>query len=81
MDALSIISLMQSFQDIIDAFPSRRHLAEKMGVQVEAVQKWRQRNSIPPEYDLRLVDAASAAEISLGLEDIARLRCASADAA
>jgi hypothetical protein len=54
---------MQSFAAVIDAFPSAEALGDAIGVPGGTVRQWRLRDSIPPEYWPRVVEAATAAKI------------------
>lgn len=60
--------------DILGRWPSRKELAEDIGKGVIVVHRWHQRKSIPAEYDLDLVEAASKRGIGLSLEDLAKAR-------
>lgn len=52
---------MDTFSGIIELWPSSVDLASKIGVEADAVRKWKARNSIPPEYWESLIVAASQA--------------------
>lgn len=65
-------------RNIILLWPSRRVLAEDMGVDVVVVHRWWQRRSIPAGFDAKLIDAARRRELPLSFE---RLALARADAA
>ena len=58
---------MESYRDIIDAWPSRRALAEDLGVDYETVKKWRQRDSIPAAHWPALVKAARRRKVRVTL--------------
>lgn len=60
--------------DILGRWPSRKELAEDIGKGVIVVHRWHQRKSIPAEYDLCLIEAASRRGIGLSLEDLAEAR-------
>jgi hypothetical protein len=49
---------MRSVSDIFALWPSGAALARDIGRPYQTVQAWKQRGSIPPEYWLRLVEAA-----------------------
>lgn len=42
----------------IDQWPIRADLAAEVGVSVDTVHKWTQRGTIPPEYHLKVIEAA-----------------------
>ena len=46
--------------DFIRQFPSLRELANELGLPVPTVTRWRDRNSIPGKYWLRIEHAARA---------------------
>ena len=59
-------SLPMKFTDhrsIIDQWPSRAELAKDMGVSYDSTKKWRQRNSIPADYWLKIVRHAIKRDI------------------
>jgi len=65
---------MQTFTDIIDAWPSRQILAEDLQVGVTKIAVWRHRRSIPPAHWLALVEAARHRGVNgVSLEDLARI--------
>jgi len=49
---------MNNFQELIDAWPNMRILAEDLNINHSTVLKWRQRNSIPADFWLTLIEAA-----------------------
>lgn len=51
---------MQSFSDVIRLWPSRGDLAADCCVPYGHVQQWERRDSIPPQYWPRLIEAAKA---------------------
>jgi hypothetical protein len=63
----------QSFQDVLALWDSPDALAEAIGVKVETVRKWRQRDSIPSDYWLRLLESARATGKPVTADDLARL--------
>lgn len=56
-------------RDIIRLWPTVPELAEQIQVQPARVYKWGDRNSIPPEFWRRLIDAGEGAGISLTVDD------------
>ena len=54
----SVCGMPETFKAAIDLWGSPINLGEDLGVSVERVRKWRQRNSIPGEYWLPVVEAA-----------------------
>lgn len=65
---------MKRFQEIIEKWPSRRDLAEDLGVNLYAVHHWHNRGRIPARYDAALVGAAKARDISIDFADLAMAR-------
>ena len=61
-------------RQVISMFGSPSALARAIGASREAVKKWSQRDSIPGEYDIAIVDAAAAAGLAITLADLARGR-------
>lgn len=59
---------------ILSLWPSRQELADDMGLPLFAIHRWHQRESIPPEYDLRLLDAAANRNIPLLWRDLMKAR-------
>lgn len=49
--------MTQTFRDIIDLWPSPDALAGEVGSKAETVRKWRQRDSIPAEWWLPVIEA------------------------
>lgn len=65
---------MKRFQEIIEQWPSRRELAEDVGVNLYAVHHWHNRGRIPARYDADLVRAAKRRKIRLDFADLALAR-------
>ena len=65
---------MHKFQEIIERWPSRRELAEDVGVNLYAVHHWHNRGRIPARYDAALVKAAKRRKIRLDFSDLAMAR-------
>jgi hypothetical protein len=59
---------------ILHLWPSRQMLADDLGLDLFVIHRWFQRKSIPPEYDLRLLDAASNRNIPLLWRDLMEAR-------
>lgn len=65
---------MQTFSQIIDALGGYAKAADAIGVPAGTVSAWKTRDSIPPAYWHRLVNAATAQGISgVSLETLARM--------
>lgn len=58
-------SMMKTFVEVIDRWPSINELASDIGEKPFKVAKWKQRNNIPADYWLRLISAARKRRISL----------------
>lgn len=59
---------MNSFEQIINAWPSIGEFANDMGVNVETARGWRKRDSIPAKYWKRLLNKASQRNISISAD-------------
>lgn len=72
MEKTSIIDLgMDHFSSVcplISQWPSRKGLAEDLGVTVDRVHKWAQANAIPAKYHYDLLRAANRRSIPLTAE-------------
>lgn len=70
---MSIIQLM-TFKDIIDRWPkpAMRTLSDDLGLPYISVNKWRKRDSIPPEYWIDLLKIARKRRISLSCKELAQ---------
>ena len=55
---------MQRISDILAKWPSTTDLAVDLGVKRGLLAVWRHRNRIPPQYWLRLTEAATRRRIS-----------------
>lgn len=51
---------METFIDLIDAWPTLSAFADDIGVSYEAAKAWRRRNSVPAPYWGRLIECAAA---------------------
>jgi hypothetical protein len=65
--------MTQSFRDIIDLWPSPDALAGEVGSKAETVRKWRQRDSIPAEWWLPVIEAGKARGHALTADTLAAL--------
>lgn len=54
---------MNSFRDIIAAWPSRQDMADDLGQPIAAINMWHHRDSIPPPYWYMMVAAAKERKI------------------
>ena len=65
---------MQTFSQIIDALGGYAKAADAIGVPAGTVSAWKTRDSIPPAYWHRLVNAAGSQGIAgVSLETLARM--------
>lgn len=65
---------MQTFSQIIDALGGYAKAADAIGVPTGTVSAWKTRDSIPPAYWHRLVNAATAMNLAgVSLEALARM--------
>ena len=60
-------------KSIIDGFPSRRQLADILGVSVARVQKWAQGGAIPAAFHAEFIEAAQAHDLPVDADMITRL--------
>jgi hypothetical protein len=67
------MSRIENFRDVVALWGSPEAMASAIGVKVEAVRKWRQRDSIPSEYWLRIVESAKSTDKPITADDLARL--------
>lgn len=63
---------MDSFSELVRAFPTRSVLAKGCGVDYVVAQQWNVRDSIPPEYWPDVLRTAAANEIQLTVDDLVR---------
>jgi hypothetical protein len=63
-----------TFSHLIEQWPSLAELAADIGQKPEAVQKWKQRNSVPSVHWLALIDAAKRRGIKLSMETLAQIQ-------
>lgn len=61
-------------RDIIGRWPSRKTLAQDTGRSPVTVHSWWQRNSIPADVDVVMVEAARERGFALTYEELARTR-------
>lgn len=73
--------MVQSFRHIIGLWPSPDALAVDIGAKVETVRKWRQRDSIPADRWLAVIDAAKARGEIISSDDMAALAARSPEIA
>ena len=71
---------MRSFADVIRLWPSAEQLADDLRIKGVTVRQWRNRNSIPAEHWIRLIEVARARALSVTLDDLARLAANPPDA-
>lgn len=65
----------ESVPELIDLWPSQTTLAADLGEEdATLVRMWKYRQRIPAEYDVRIVDAATARGLPISFETLARLR-------
>jgi hypothetical protein len=65
--------MSKSFRDVIAEWDSPDALAKDVGANAERVRKWKQRDSIPAEYWLRLSRAAAKRGKPIELHELAVL--------
>jgi hypothetical protein len=63
----------QGFSEIINYWDSPDHLANAIGAKYATVIKWRQRNNIPAEWWLDIVDAAAVIKKRVTVDELAVL--------
>ncbi len=57
--------MIKNYADVIDLWESYDALASDVGATVYSIRKWRQRDSIPPEYWRALVESAAKRGIAV----------------
>lgn len=65
---------LDSFQSVIDLWPSRKAMADDLDVKLHRIHHWHHRNRIPADFDLRLLSAASKRNIPLHWRQLMGLR-------
>lgn len=60
------MSNISSIRELIDAWPTRKALADEVGANVEAVHKWASVNRIPADWQAAVIVAA----LNMGLKGI-----------
>lgn len=65
--------MAQTFREIIGLWPSPDVLAAEIGAKPETVRKWRQRDSIPAEWWVAIIEAAKARGNELTTDNLASL--------
>ena len=63
---------ISTIKQLISAWPRRQALADDLGVNLARVHKWAQSGSIPAEFQLRVIDAATARGIAITAEEMLR---------
>ena len=66
---------------IFDAWPTVADMARDIGKKPVTVRSWRNRGSIPGEYDLLIIERAKLRGVDIRLEDLAQARAARASQA
>jgi hypothetical protein len=64
---------------VIELWPSAEAMAADIGEKGVTVRAWKQRENIPADRDLKLIEAAGRRGIGLTLEHLARLRAGQTD--
>ena len=65
--------MVDDFRDVIAIWDTPHELATQVGVRVEAIRKWHQRDRIPPHYWQRIIEAAQAKGQALSADDLTRI--------
>jgi hypothetical protein len=65
--------MIKDFRDVVDLCGSPAHLAAALGVEAEAVRKWRQRDRIPSEYWHGVLKVARRLGVRMSADDLTRL--------
>ncbi len=77
----TVRSMVNSFRDVIGLWPSLSAAAQETGASYEQVKKWRERDSIPGQWWLSVVQAAARRQIRLSVEDLALIAADGGDRA
>lgn len=59
--------------ELVGLWPSRRELAEDVGVMTDRVHKWAKANAIPAGFHLAVLNAAARRGFAVTAEDMVRL--------
>lgn len=65
--------MRRSFTDIVDLWGPADVLAAEVGVKPASVRKWRQRQSIPANYWMKVVRSPVAVAAGITIEEMAKL--------
>jgi hypothetical protein len=65
--------MIDSFRDIIAIWQTAAQMAKDVGSTAESVQKWKERNNIPPAYWARTIRAAGKRGTLIKAFDLARM--------
>ena len=70
---------LSTVTELIGLWPSRRELAEDVGVMTDRVHKWAQANAIPARFHQRILESAKSREFAVSAELLVRLHNAPDD--
>ena len=69
---------MRSFRDVIDACGQATVMAKALGMRVSTIQKWRDRDKIPPEHWPKVIGLAENNGRRLSADKLMRIAARSA---
>jgi hypothetical protein len=74
-DVSRIVAFMENLtvKSLIDEWPTRRTLAEEVGVSADRVHKWAASNAIPASFHARVIELGIARGIPIDAELMVRL--------
>jgi hypothetical protein len=72
---------MTSFRDVIALWPSHRSMATAIGTTLGSVQKWSERDSIPPRWWAAIISSAEARRAGVNADVLTMLAAGDASSA
>lgn len=72
-DVVSLRGKLDTFQDVIDRWPSMLSLALDLDVEYDTVRKWRERDRIPQEHFAGIVYHGKRLRLGIRADDLVRI--------
>ncbi|RBW42556.1 hypothetical protein DS901_13410 [Loktanella sp. D2R18] len=70
---VAIMQMISSTKDLIDMWPSRRTLANEVGVSADRVHKWALSNAIPAGFHAQVIECGAARGFPVDADLIVKL--------
>lgn len=70
---VGVMSIFQNIRSLIDAWPTRRALAEDIGTSADRVHKWAASNAIPASFHAAVIEKGVARGIAVDADLMVRL--------